>query len=176
MVLTAFVLLLLSAEPNPTFAVVTTASPELARVADTAGTTLAERLELTHVELGGHLKTMGAGCVAELRCLASAPGLAEVARMLHLSVRRLSGGRLAVELRYIDRARLVLLDRSAAIVEPGELSTWAEQAATRIFTRLNAPARTLPPSPFSARPPAPAPRAPPVAPPGKGVRGADEEP
>jgi hypothetical protein len=108
-----------------------------------------------------------------------------------------SGGRLAAELRLIDRPRLAVVDRSAAILDPKELASWAEQAATRLFTRATASTRTLPPSPFPARtrtaapaspaaplssttraaPPPAAPVAPaPPAEKGKGVRGADEEP
>jgi hypothetical protein len=191
MVLTAFALLLLSAEPDPSLAVVATATPGLERVAHSAGLTFAERMEMQYVELGSHLKTVGPGCSADVRCLLAAPALAEVLRVLHLRVSPLSGGRLSAELRLIDRARLAIAERSAAIVEPGELATWAEKAATRLFTRANAPARSLPPSPFPGRtarsaavsPPAPpalpdSPPPPPVPPPAqvKGVRGADEEP
>jgi hypothetical protein len=179
MVLTALTLLLLSAEPDPSFAVVSTAAPGLERTADQAGAALAVRLEAQHVELGGHLKTMGPQCPADLRCLTTAPGLESTTRLLHLRVRPLSAGRLAAELRLIDRARLVVVDRSAAIVEPAELATWAEQAATRLFTRVSPLARQPPPSAFPSRatgaPPAPAP--PPAPPtPSKGVRGAEEEP
>jgi hypothetical protein len=181
MVLEALVLLLLSAEPTPSLAVVSTAAPGLERAAGTAGTALATRLELQYVELGGHLKTMGPGCATELRCLTSAPGLATTARLLHLRVRPSSGGRLAAELRLIDRARLVQVDRSAAILEPAELAAWAEQAAQRIFTRLSAQSRALPPSPYVASPPPLAPVAPPAPPPARdtkpqSLRGADEEP
>jgi hypothetical protein len=191
MVLTAFALLLLSAEPDASFAVVATATPGLERASSSAGSTLAERLELTYVELGGYLKTVGPGCSADLRCLSEAPALSEARRVLHLRVSPLSGGRLSAELRLVDRARVAVVDRSAAIVEAGELATWAEKAATRLFTRATAPARTLPPSPFAARragaapaspaaPPAPTVTTPPppVPPPSqdKGVRGADEEP
>jgi hypothetical protein len=148
-------------------------------------------MEMQYVELGSHLKTMGPGCPADLRCLLSAPALAEVQRMLHLRVSPLSGGRLSAELRLIDRARAAITDRSAAIVEPGELAAWAEKAATRLVTRASAPVRTLPPSPFATRraDPAPASPAPPpaptVSPPqaplpppaqDKTLRGADEEP
>jgi hypothetical protein len=183
MVLTAFALLLLCAEPDPSLSVVATATPGLERVAAQAGASLAVRLEAQYVELGSHLKTQGPQCHAELRCLTEAPGLNETIRLLHLRVRPLSAGRLAVELRFIDRARLAVVDRSAAIVEPAELATWAEQAATRLFTRTSPLARQLPPSAFPARSAASAPAAlPPPAPaadtsaPGKGVRGADEEP
>lgn len=181
MVLTALALLLLSAEPDPSFSVVTTATPGLERVASSAGSSLAERLELTYVELGGYLKTVSPGCSADLRCLFEAPTLVEVRRVLHLRVSPLSGGKLSAELRLLDRARMTATDRSAAIVEPGELATWAEKAATRLFTRTSASARTLPPSPFPARTVGPAPASPPpppVPPPTqiKSVRGADEEP
>jgi hypothetical protein len=188
MVLTAFALLLLATEPDPSLSVVATAPPGLERVASSAGATLAERLQAQHVELGGYLKTLGPGCPAELRCLVAAPALSTTTRLLHLRVRPVSGGRLSAELRLIDRTRLVVVDRSAAIVEPGELPTWAEQAAARLFTRASVSTRTLPPSPFPARKPgsAPAPPpappsatvrpAPPPAPPPVKVRGADEEP
>jgi hypothetical protein len=185
MVLTALALLLLSAEPDPSFAVVATATPGLERVASSAGSTLAERLELAYVELGGYLKTVGPGCSADLRCLSAAPTLLDAKRALHLRVSPLSGGRLSAELRLIDRVRMAVTDRSAAIVEPGELATWAEKAATRLFTRTSASARTLPPSPFPARMAGPAPASlpppsvtPPVPPPTQiqSVRGADEEP
>jgi hypothetical protein len=179
---TALALLLLSAEPDPSFAVVATATtPGLERVASSAGSTLAERLAMQYVELGGHLKTMGSGCSGDLRCLTAAPALSETQRVLHLRISPLSGGRLSAELRLVDRARMAVTDRSAAIVEPGELAAWAEKAATRLFTRTTASARTLPPSPFPARAAGPAPAnppPPPVPPPVqiKGVRGADEEP
>jgi hypothetical protein len=131
------------------------------------------------VELGGYLKTMGSRCDLDTRCLLSAPGLSTATRLLLLRVRPVSGGRLSAELRFIDRARMLLVDRSAAIVEPGELATWAEQAATRIFTRANAPTRTLPPSPFPGRKPVPAqtaPTPPASVPRHQGVRGPDDEP
>jgi hypothetical protein len=181
MVLTALALLLLSAEPDPSFAVVATATPGLERIASSAGSTLAERLELTYVELGGYLKTVGPGCSADLRCLSEAPTLLDARRVLHLRVSPLSGGRLSAELRLIDRARMAVTDRSAAIVEPGEVAAWAEKAATRLFTRTSASARTLPPSLFPARTAGPAPASPPPPPvpsPAqiKSVRGADEEP
>jgi hypothetical protein len=181
MVLTALALLLLSAEPDPSFAMVATATPGLERAASSAGSTLAERLELAYVELGGYLKTVGPGCSADLRCLSEAPPLVEVRRVLHLRVSPLSGGKLSAELRLIDRTRMAVTDRSAAIVEPGELATWAVKAATRLFTRSSASARPLPPSSFPARTAGPAPASPPpppVPPPAqiKSVRGADEEP
>jgi hypothetical protein len=190
MVLTAFALLLLSAEPTPSFAVVTTATPGLERVANTAGAMLAERLEADHVELGGYLKTMGPGCQGDLRCLTAAPGLAETTRLLHLRVRPASAGRLVADLRLIDRARrVVVVDRSAAIVEPKELAAWAEQAATRIFTRTSplaqpSPSRLPEQAPAPASPPQPPPstrQAPPsvprsTPPKAQSVRGAGEEP
>jgi len=181
MVLTALALLLLSAEPDPSFAVVATTPPGLERVASSAASTLAERLEVEYVELGGYLKTVGPGCSADLRCLAEAPILVNARRVLHLRVSPLSGGRLSAELRLIDRTRMAVTDRSAAIVEPGELAAWAEKAATRLFTRTTSSARTLPPSPFPARTAGPAPASPPPPPvpsPAqiKSVRGADEEP
>jgi hypothetical protein len=194
MVLTTLAVLLLAAEPDPSFAVVATAPPELERAASSAGATLAGRLGTRYVELSGHLKTLGPGCPTDLGCLTSAPALSPATRLLHLRVSPSSGGRLAAELRLIDRSRLALVDRSAAILEPKELASWAEQAATRLFTRVSAPTRPLPPSPFQARtraaapaspavspgstpraPPPPAAPAPPV-PKDKGVRGADEEP
>jgi hypothetical protein len=179
MVLTAFALLLLSAEPSSSLAVVATATPGLQRVAEQTAASLAVRLEAQHVELGSHLKTMGPQCHAELRCLTAAPGLSETPRLLHLRVRPLSSGRLAAELRLIDRARLVVVDRSAGIVEPAELATWAEQAAQRLFTRVSSVNRQLPASAFpSSLPAAPPALAPMESPPsqGKGVRGAEEEP
>jgi hypothetical protein len=192
MVLTALAFLLLAAEPDASFAVVATATPGLERAASSAGSTLAERLGTRYVELSGHLKTLGPGCPADLGCLTSAPALSPATRLLHLRVSPSSGGRLAAELRLIDRARLAVVDRSAAILEPRELATWAEQAATRLFTRASAATRPLPPSPFPARtrtalPATPAtplsstsrPSPPPPAPPAvkdKGLRGADEEP
>lgn len=178
MVLTAFALLLLAADPDPSFSVVTTATSGLERVASSAGSALAERLELGYVELGGYLRTVGPGCSADLRCISEAPGLSGAKRILHLRVRPLSGGRLSAELRLVDRARMAAVDRSAAIVEPGELAAWAEKAATRLFTRASAPARTLPPSPYPARTASSAPSSPPPppVPPPAQLRGADEEP
>ncbi len=181
MVLTAFALLLFAAEPDSSFAVVATATPALERAASSAGSTLAERLELAYVELGGYLKTAGPRCSADLRCISDAPGLSATRRILHLRVSPLSGGRLSAELRLVERARVAVVDRSAAIVDPGELAAWAEKAATRLLTRATAPARTLPPSPYPARAAGSAPASPPpppVPPPAqlKGVRGADEEP
>ena len=184
MVLTALAVLLLAAEPDSSFAVVATASPELERTASAAGSTLAERLGTRYVELSGHLKSLGPHCPTDLGCLTSAPALSPSTRLLHLRVSPSTGGRLAAELRLIDRSRLALVDRSAAILEPRELASWAEQAATRLFTRASATTRPLPPSPFQARPrtaPPAAPALPAVPPPpppvkDKGVRGADEEP
>jgi hypothetical protein len=189
MVLTALAVVLLAAEPDPSFAVVATASPELERAASAAGSTLAERLGTRYVELSGHLKTLGPHCPTDLGCLTSAPALAPSTRLLHLRVSPSTGGRIAAELRLIDRSRLALVDRSAAILEPRELASWAEQAATRLFTRTSVATRPLPPSPFPARSRtapsatspsapahAPAPPAPPPAAKDKGVRGADDEP
>jgi hypothetical protein len=182
MVLTAFALLLLSAEPDPSFAVVATAATGGERVASTAGSTLATRLETRYVELGGYLKTTGPGCPADLRCLTAAPGLSPATRLLHLRVRPLSGGRLAADLRLIQRANPanpVVADRSAAIVEPGELATWAEQAATRIFTRASAAPRQPASISSSASPVFSSSSSPPLPSPAsnsKGLRGSGEEP
>lgn len=180
MVLTVLAVVLLAAEPEPSFAVVATASPELERAASAAGSTLAERLGTRYVELSGHLKTLGPGCFMDLGCLTSAPALAPATRLLHLRVSPSTGGRLAAELRLIERSsRLALVDRSAAILEPRELASWAEQAATRLFTRASATTRPLPASPFPTRSrtaPSATPPAPPPAAKDKGVRGADDEP
>lgn len=179
MVLTLLAVLVLTAEADPSFAVVATASPELERSASAAGTALAERLGTRYVELSGHLKTLGPHCSTDLGCLTSAPALAPSTRLLHLRVSPSTGGRIAAELRLIDRPRLALMDRSAAILEPRELASWAEQAATRLFTRVSAAHRVLPPSPFPSRARTAPPVTPAVPPPpakDKGVRGAGEEP
>ncbi|HSP81075.1 MAG TPA: hypothetical protein VLQ93_21310 [Myxococcaceae bacterium] len=156
MMLTALSWLLLAAAPAPTLTVVSTAPPSLERVAGKAETTLAERLGVPSVDVRSHLKTSGPRCAEELRCLAAAPGLT-TPRLLHLRLRPLAGGRLAADLRLIDRTTLKVVGRHAAVVEPAELATWAETAATRLFAQSQPLARQPTPSPFAVQPPSPPP-------------------
>ena len=158
MMITALTLLLLSAEPlppatEPPLVVVSTAPPGLEKVAGEVGRALGVRLEAPVGEVGGHLKSRGEGCARDLRCLLLAPTLAEAPRVLHLRSRALPGGRLAVDLRLVDVPGRRVLGRSAATVEPGELTAWAERASTRLLTRADPYARTPPPSPFAVKPP-----------------------
>lgn len=163
MMLTAITLLLLSAEPaaptvtGPALVVVSTSAPGLEKVAADAGRTLGTRLEAPTVELGGYLKSRGEGCQEDPRCLLAAPGLEGVSRLLHLSLRPLAPGRLAVDLRLIEPRGRKVLGRSASVVEQGELAAWMERASRQLLTRADPNARKPPPSPFARKPPAPPP-------------------
>jgi hypothetical protein len=158
MMLTTLTLLLLSADPAqpapsaPSLAVVSTSTPGLEKVAGEAGRTLGTRLEATYVDLGGFLKSRGAGCQNDLRCLVTAPGLSGASRLLHLRLRPLSPGRLAADLRLIEVRTRKSLGRSASVVEQGELAAWLERASSQIFTQVDPFARHPPPSPFAVKP------------------------
>ncbi|AKJ03546.1 hypothetical protein ATI61_119201 [Archangium gephyra] len=166
MMLTALTLLLLSADPAPSasassLAVVSTADPGLEKVALEAGRTLGSRLEASHVDLGGYLKSRGEGCQEDPRCLLAAPGLSEATFLLHLSLRPVSAGRLAVDLRLIELESRKVIGRSASVVETGGLSAWAEASATRLISRADPYAKDRPQSPFAVKPAPETPTAPP---------------
>lgn len=169
MMLTALTLLLLSADPAPTgpsaapassLTVVSTAAPGLEKVALEAGRTLGSRLEASHVDLGGYLKSRGEGCRNDPRCLLAAPGLSGATHLLHLSLRPLSPGRLAVDLRLIDFKARKVIGRSASVVESGGLAAWAEQTSTRLISQADPYAKDRPRSPFAVKPAPEAPTAP----------------
>jgi hypothetical protein len=170
MMLTALTLLLLSADPAPaspsvapapSLAVVSTGAPGLEKVALEAGRTLGTRLEAPHVDLGSYLKSRGEGCQNDPRCLLAAPGLANAGRLLHLSLRPVSPGRLAVDLRLIELRTKKVLGRSASVVESSGLPAWVEQSATRLISRADPYAKDPPSSPFAVKPAPEAPAAPP---------------
>ncbi len=165
MMLTTLTLLLLSADPGPaqsasSLAVVSTSSPGLEKVAGEAGRTLGTRLEAPYVDLGGFLKSRGAGCQNDLRCLVTAPGLSGASRLLHLRLRPLSAGRLAADLRLIEVRTRKSLGRSASVVEQGELAAWLERASGQLLTRVDPFAQHPPPSPFAVKPAEEVPAAP----------------
>ncbi len=169
MILTVLTLLLLSAEPGPSqpapsasgssLTVVSTSAPGLEKLASDAGRKLGTRFEAPYVDLGGYLKSRGAGCQEDPRCLLAAPGLSGASRLLHLRLRPLSTGRVAADLRLVEFRTRRVIGRSASVVETGELATWAEEASTRMLTRADPYARKPPPSPFSLKPPTEAPAA-----------------
>ena len=170
MMLTALTLLLLSADPAPpspvsSLSVVSTAAPGLEKTALEAGRTLGSRLEASFVDLGGYLKSRGQGCQEDPRCLLAAPGLSEATHLLHLSLRPMSAGRLAVDLRLIELDSRKVIGRSASVVEPGGLSAWVEASATRLISRADPYAKDRPRSPFAVKP-APETQAEPPPPPG----------
>jgi hypothetical protein len=164
MMLTALTLFLLSAEPTaqpaaaPSLAVVSTSAPGLEKVAGEAGRTLGTRLEAAYVDLGSFLKSRGPACQEDPRCLLAAPGLSSVSRLLHLRLRPLAPGRLAVDLRLMDLRAKKTLGRSASVVDQGELAAWMERASGQLLARADPYATNPPPSPFSVKP-APAPAA-----------------
>jgi hypothetical protein len=169
MMLTALTLLLLSADPAPpgpsaapasSLAVVSTAAPGLEKAALEAGRTLGTRLEAPYVDLGGYLKSRGEACQKDPRCLLAAPGLSSAARLLHLSLRPVSPGRLAVDLRLIELRTQKVIGRSASVVEAGGLSAWAEQSSTRLISQADPYAKNPPRSPFAVKPAPEAPAAP----------------
>jgi hypothetical protein len=169
MMLTALTLLLLSADPAPanpssapaaSLAVVSTSAPGLEKVALEAGRMLGSRLEAPHVDLGGYLKSRGEGCQKDPRCLLAAPGLSGSTRLLHLNLRPMAPGRLAVDLRLIELKTRKVLGRSASVVEAGGLSAWVEQSSTRLISRADPYAKNPPQSPFAVKPPEDAPAAP----------------
>ncbi|HYO67869.1 MAG TPA: hypothetical protein VEU33_17480 [Archangium sp.] len=169
MMLTALTLLLLSADPaSPapsapasSLTVVSTADPTLEKAALEAGRTLGSRLEAPFVDLGGYLKSRGKGCQEDSRCLLAAPGLSGATRLLHLNLRPVSAGRLAVDLRLIELKSRKVVGRSASVVEPGGLSAWVEASATRLISRTDPYAKDRPQSPFAVKPAPEAPAAPP---------------
>ena len=173
MMLTALTLLLLSADPAPaspsapaaSLAVVSTSAPGLEKVALEAGRTLGSRLEALHVDLGGYLKSRGEGCQKDPRCLLAAPGLSGSTRLLHLNLRPMAPGRLAVDLRLIELDSRKVIGRSASVVETGGLSAWVEASATRLISRADPYAKDRPRSPFAVKP-APETQAEPPPPPG----------
>jgi hypothetical protein len=150
----ALALLLLSADTGSALAVVCTPAPGLEKVASEAGKALASRLEATHVELGGYLKSRGPDCQSDLSCLAAAPGLSTTRHLLLLRLRPLAEGQLAADLRLIDLRQCTVSERSASVVEPRGLSAWLEGAASRLLTRADPYEVALPPSPFALQPPA----------------------
>jgi hypothetical protein len=161
MMLTALTLFLLSAEPTaqpapsaaaPSLAVVSTSAPGLEKVAGEAGRTLGTRLEATYVDLGSFLKSRGPACQEDPRCLLAAPGLSDVSRLLHLRLRPLAPGRLAVDLRLMDLRAKKTLGRSASVVDQGELATWMERASGQLLARADPYATNPPPSPFAVKP------------------------
>ncbi|WP_375773576.1 hypothetical protein NR798_22820 [Archangium gephyra] len=160
MMLTALTLLLLSADPappgpsasGPSLAVVSTSAPGLEKAALDAGRTLGSRLEAPHVDVGGYLKSRGEGCQNDARCLLAAPGLSGATRLLHLRLRPMSPGRLAVDLRLIDLKSRKVIGRSASVVETGGLSAWAEQTSSRLISRADPYAKDPPRSPFAVQP------------------------
>ena len=167
MMLTALTLFLLSAEPTaqpvpsataPSLAVISTSAPGLEKAAGEAGRTLGTRLEAAYVDLGSFLKSRGPACQEDPRCLLAAPGLSGVSRVLHLRLRPLAPGRLAVDLRLMDLRAWKLLGRSASVVDQGELAAWMERASGQLLARADSYATNPPPSPFSVKP-APAPAA-----------------
>jgi hypothetical protein len=141
--------------------VVSTSAPGLEKVATEAGRTLGSRLEASYVDLGGYLKSRGEACQKDARCLVAAPGLSGATRLLHLSLRPLSSGRLAADLRLVDLQARKVIGRSASVVEAGGLSPWVEQAASRLISRADPYAKDPPPSPFAVKPAREAPAAPP---------------
>lgn len=170
MMLTALTLLLLSADPAPaspsappSLAVVSTGAPGLEKTALEAGRTLGARLEAPHVDLGSYLKSRGEGCQNDPRCLLAAPGLANAGRLLHLSLRPMAPGRLAVDLRLIELRTKKVMGRSASVVEASGLPAWVEQSATRLISRADPYAKDPPRSPFAVTPAPEAPAAPPPA-------------
>jgi len=161
MMLTALTLFLLSAEPSaqpapsvaaPSLAVVSTSAPGLEKVAGEAGRTLGTRLEATYVDLGSFLKSRGPTCQEDSRCLLAAPGLSGASRVLHLRLRSLAPGRLAVDLRLMDPRAKKMLGRSASVVEQGELAAWTERASGQLLARADPYANNPPPSPFAVKP------------------------
>ena len=168
MLITALTLLLLSAEPGPAASpappsssapasslvvVSTAAAPSLEKVATEAGRKLGLELETPSVELGGYLKSRGEGCEKDSRCLLAAPGLSGASRMLHLRLRPLASGRFSAEVRLVELKTRKVLGRSSAVVEPGELVSWAQQASSRLLSQADPLARKPLPSPFAVKPP-----------------------
>ena len=161
MMLTALTLFLLSAEPSAqpapsvaaaSLAVVSTSAPGLEKVAGEAGRTLGTRLEATYVDLGSFLKSRGPTCQEDSRCLLAAPGLSGASRVLHLRLRSLAPGRLAVDLRLMDLRAWKLLGRSASVVDQGELARWMERASGQLLAQADPYANNPPPSPFAVKP------------------------
>lgn len=167
MLISALTLLLLSAEPGPAAppaasspsvssltVVSTTAAPSLEKVATEAGRKLGLELETPFVDLGGYLKSRGEGCEKDPRCLLAAPALSGASRLLHLRLRPLASGRFSAEVRLVEPRTRKVLGRSSAVVEPGELGTWAQQASSRLLSQADPLAHKPPPSPFAVKPPA----------------------
>jgi len=162
MMISLLVFSLLAAEPAPSpraapaplgvLAVGVTSPPELDKVASEVGRTLGLHLTAPTVEWTGYLKSRAEGCARELRCLLGAPGLQSATRLLHLRLRPLGGGRLAVDLRLVDVRSRKVLGRRAAVVETAELGAWSEAASTRLLTRADSNADKSLSSPFAIQP------------------------
>lgn len=129
-----------------------TSAPELEKVASEAGRALGQALAAPGADWTAYLKSRAEGCARELRCLLAAPALEDTARLVHLRLRPLGGGRLAVDLRLLDVRGREVLGRRAAVLEPGELAAWSEATATRLITRADPGARRRPASPFALQP------------------------
>ena len=163
MIFSLLTLVLLSADPGsasspsaeaPLLVVAVTSAPGLEKTASEAGRALGLQLSAPHVEWSGYLKTRGKGCAEDTRCLLAAPGVAGASRLVHLRLRPLPAGRLAVDVRLVDVRGREVLGRSASVREPGELSSWVDATATRLLTQASPDAKKPPPSPY-ALPPAP---------------------
>ncbi|MBM7116616.1 hypothetical protein [Archangium primigenium] len=144
--------------PSPVPLVVgVTASPEAQRTAQEVARTLGVELAAPALDWTAWLKSRPAGCAREPRCLLTAPGLPGASRLLHLHLRVLAPGRLAVDLRLVDVRGRKVLARRAAVVESAELGAWSEASALRLLSRTGPGAGWRAPSPYAhpARPSAP---------------------
>jgi hypothetical protein len=142
-----------SATPPAALMVGVTFAPELEKVADEAGRSLASYLAAPPMNWRGYLKSRAEGCARELRCLLAAPALTGTPRLVHLRLRPLGGGRLAVDLRLLDVRGRKVLGRRAAVVEAAELGAWSEAAATRLIARADPSAGRRSASPYTLQPP-----------------------
>ncbi|WP_434390950.1 hypothetical protein [Melittangium boletus] len=136
---------------------VTAASPEARRTAQEVARTLGLELAAPALDWTAWLKSRPAGCAREPRCLLAAPGLPGASRLLHLHLRVLAPGRLAVDVRLVDVRGRKVLARRAAVVEAAELGAWSEASALRLLSRAEPGAGRRGPSPYAppARPSAP---------------------
>ncbi len=138
----------LAQSSGPPVAVLATgkASAAVARAVIVA---LPGRLGASVVGVADWVEATGNSCRADTSCLAAAPGLSGTRWMVDVRWRSLASGKLAADLRVIDRPTALVVARSAAVVAPARLERWAAMTAARLLAHSDPTTGRLPrSSPF----------------------------